>query len=334
MEFTSQYSYIKDKHLNIIGVAVNEGQDLGGTELGPKALRDAGLIPVAHALGWSVRDLGDITNSKIEHDNVDPTKYKYSDVKNALTLGGMCKKLRDMCKASAEAGGFTLILGGDHGLATGSIAGMKAAYPDLKVLWIDAHADCNIPEGSPSGNYHGMPVAHLLGWMGEGTVPGFDWLKPCLKSEDIVYIGLRDIDEFERKMLKKHNIKIFDMDDVTELGIGGVMKEVISYFNSDGKDHPIHVSFDIDAVDPAYAPQTGTKARGGLTDREAHFILRKLVKTGNVVSIDLGEVNPELESLQPNREKFHGDNKLIDGTETVCFGVELIQSILGYRLCL
>jgi arginase len=318
----------------MIGVAVKEGQDLSGAELGPKVLREAGLVKVAEQLGWEVTDKGDITNEQLEIEDTDVSTYKYADIKNGQVIGGLCKKLHNMCKQSAENGDFTLVLGGDHGLASGSISGLKAAYPDLKVVWVDAHADINIPEGSPSGNYHGMPVAHLLGWMPKGSVPGFDWFTPNLKPNDIAYIGLRDIDEFEKNMMRRHNIKVYDIDDVTELGIGKVMEEILEYFNADGKKHPIHVSFDIDGIDPIFAPQTGTKARGGITDREAKYILRKLVKTENVVSMDLVEVNPLLSPESPIREFFHGDNKLIKGTQTVCLGVELIEAVLGHRVCM
>jgi len=334
MNSVPQYSFLKEKNLNVIGVAVKEGQDLSGAELGPKVLREANLLKVAQALGWNVTDQGDITNDKLELEEVDVSQYRYTEVKNAQVIGGLCKSLHNMTKKSAEEGNFTLVLGGDHGLATGSISGLKAAYPDLKVVWIDAHGDCNTPEGSPSGNYHGMPVAHLLGWMQAGSVPGFDWFTPNLKPEDIVYIGLRDIDDFEKRMLRNYKIKVYDIDDVTELGIGRVMEETLQYFNADGKRHPIHISFDIDGIDPRYASQTGTKSRGGLTDREAKYILRKLVKTGDVVGMDLVEVNPLLEENSAIREVFHGDNKLIKGTQTVCLGVELIEAVLGHRVCL
>ena len=325
-------AFISERRVKTIGVAVNEGQDLGGTELGPKVLREAGLEAVAKSLGWELTDLGDITNETFEVEKTEASNYKYSEVKNSHVLGGLCKQLHEMCKQSAEEGNFTLVLGGDHGLATGSVSGMKAAYPDLKVVWIDAHADINIPETSPSGNYHGMPNAHLLGWMPEGTVPGFDWFKPNMRPEDIAFIGLRDIDEAEKKMLKDAKIKLYDMDDVVELGVGRIVQEITEYFNADGKVHPIHISFDIDGIDPAFAPQTGTKARGGLTDREAKFILRKLVKTANVVSMDVVEVNPLIYPDTPVREHYHGDNKLISGTQTVCMGVELVESILGHKL--
>lgn len=332
---SANYEYLKERNLTIIGVAIDEGQDHPGTNLGPESLRKANLLKVAAQQGWEVNDTGDITNENIEHQKKNPdAKHTYTNLKNSEIIGDLCLQLHNKCYESAKAGNFTLVLGGDHGLATGSISGMKKAYPGLKVVWVDAHGDANTPEASPSGNYHGMPVAHLLGWMPEGSVPGFDWYKTSLKSEDFAYIGLRDIDAFERKMFKEHNIKVYDMDDVTEKGIGKVIAEILEYFKSDGQDHPIHISFDIDAIDPVYASQTGTKARGGLTDREAHYIIRSLVKTGKVTSMDLVEINPELDKDEKEREDFHGDNHIIKGTQTVCLGVELIQSVLGHRLCL
>mmetsp|Transcript_59 Transcript_59/g.53 ORF Transcript_59/g.53 Transcript_59/m.53 type:complete len:334 (-) Transcript_59:318-1319(-) len=331
---STTYDFIPEKNLSIVGVAVNEGQNLHGTEKGPDVIREGGLHDVAKYLGWNVKDQGNIENKNLTIEKPDLEKYKYKNIMNATTLGAANKMLHETVYKSAKEGNFNLVLGGDHGIATGSISGMKKAYPDLKVIWIDAHGDCNIPEGSPSGNYHGMPVGHLFGWIPEGTVPGFDWFTPNLKCEDIVYIGLRDMDEFEINMIKKHNVKVYDMDAVTEKGIGKVLEETFEYFNKDGKTHPIHISFDIDGIDPFYAPQTGTRARGGLTDREAHLIIRKTAKTGNLVSMDLVEINPELQKDAPLREILHGDQKMIKGTETVCLGLELIRSALGYRLLL
>jgi arginase len=330
-----KYTHLKDRKLTIIGVAIDEGQDHPGTNKAPEALRKANMHKVAEQQGWEVNDTGDITNETIEHQE-RCTDFKTHDVniKNIEIIGDLCQNLHTKCYNSAKEGHFTLVLGGDHGLATGSISGLKKAHPNLKVVWIDAHGDANTPEGSPSGNYHGMPVAHLLGWIPDGHVPGFDWYKANLTADDFAYIGLRDIDPFERKMFKEKNIKVYDMDDVTEKGIGKVIDEILEYFAKDGDDHPIHISFDVDAIDPAYISQTGTKSRGGLTDREAHYIIRKLVKTGKVTSMDLVEINPEIEKDEGDREILHGDNPVIKGTKTVCLGVELIQSVLGHRLCL
>jgi arginase len=127
---------------------------------------------------------------------------------------------------------------------------LKNAFPDLKVVWVDAHADCNTSETSPSQNFHGMPLSPVLGFMKKGTIPGFDWCYPNLKCSDVAYIGLRHLDDGEKRLIAKHNIKAYDMDAVTGLGIGQVMKEIFEYFGEDGKEHPIHCSFDVDGIDP------------------------------------------------------------------------------------
>jgi len=291
---------------------------------------------VISQLGWQVFDNDDITTELIEESlrktsisHCNGHDYKYTNLKNSQLIGKVCQTLYDRTQKIAEKKQFCLTLGGDHGLATGSISGLKSIYPDLKVIWVDAHADCNVPEDSPSGNYHGMPVAHLLGWIPEGTVPGFDWFKPCLSKDDIVYIGLRDLDKGEKANLKKHGIKCFTMDDVLRYGIAGVMERTLEFFRKD-KQHPIHISFDIDAVDPSIAFGTGTKSRGGLLYREAHYIIREAAATGNLVGMDMVEINPILDG--EDREHFHGDNKLIKGTQTVALGIELISSALGDKL--
>lgn len=222
-------------------------------------------------------------------------------------------------------------MGGDHGLATGSITGMLRTHPDLRVVWIDAHGDCNTPETSPSGNYHGMPVAHLLGWMKEGEMKGFDWFKPLLKPENLVYIGLRDVDVGERMLLKKHGIKCYSPFDIeSKGGIANVMSEVLTYLHIDS-DHknPVHCSWDVDACDPEFMSGTGTRARCGLSLRESHFILQKLYGTGNFVSMDLVEVNTLLDS-EEERETLHGDSPVLKGKKTIMYACELILSGLGH----
>ena len=324
------YSFLKNRTVGVVGVSVREGQELEGPEVAPQYIRDAGLFDVIKNLGWKHEDYGDIKEStNYEESNtkkVCENVYKYKDMKHALELGSVNRQLYETTKAMSQKGQFALTLGGDHGLATGSIAGLKETYPDLKVIWVDAHADCNTPETSPSGNYHGMPVAHLLGWLGDKTVPGFDWFKPCLTNKDIVFIGLRDLDPEEKKNLKKHGIKCFTMHDILRVGIGEVMRQTISFLSQDGKAQPIHVSFDIDGVDPSVAYGTGTKARGGILYREAHYILREAAATGLLVGMDMVEINPLLD--RPI-EHFHGDSKYIHGTEAVTLGIELIASTLG-----
>ena len=224
-----------------------------------------------------------------------------------------------------------LNLGGDHSCATGSIAGMRSVYgKKFKIIWVDAHADINSMSSSCSLNYHGMPVGHLLGFMEKNTVPGFDWLDtPVITPKDIVYIGLRDMDYWEVDRLKNNDIKCFDMDKVTELGIGNVMKQTFEYLGAE--DNPIFCSFDVDGCDPSYINQTGTISRGGLSEREANYILRSTASTGRLVGLDMVEVNPLINKDQKPRKFEFGDWKEITGTPTVCHALEMIRSALGYK---
>merc|ERR1711976_710370 len=323
--------------VSIMGIAVKEGQKLTGVELSPALFRKAGLLSALRDLGWDCRDVGDITTEdlepKIKAALADTKRYKY-DVENSHVIGPMCEELSDMVYQGALRSDFNLILGGDHGLAAGSISGMLRKYPDLKVVWIDAHGDCNTPETSPSGNYHGMPVAHLLGWMEKGDVKGFDWLDPVpvLKGENIVYIGLRDVDKEEKALLKKHNIKCYSPFDIEmKGGIGNVMTETLAYLKGEeGMETPIHCSWDVDGCDPSFMTGTGTRARAGLTLRESHFILQRLFNTGNLVSLDMVEVNTLLEKGGDDREVLHGDLPTLRGKETIVYACELILSAMGF----
>lgn len=332
-------NYITDT-VSVIGIAVKEGQKLTGVELSPPMFRKCGVLNVISELGWNIRDLGDITTQdlqeKIEASLADETEYKYV-VENAHVIGPMCHQLHDIVYQGAQRQDFNLILGGDHGLAAGSISGMLKTHPNLKVVWVDAHGDCNTPETSPSGNYHGMPAAHLLGWIKKGEVKGFNWLNdiPILKPENIVYIGLRDIDAEEKKLLKNHNIKCYSPFDIEFAGgMGNVMKETLEYLKCDGKTpettNPVHCSWDVDGCDPSFMTGTGTRARCGLTLRESHFILQTLFNTKNLVSLDMVEVNTLLEKNTENREMLHGDIPSLVGQQTILYAAELILSAMGF----
>ena len=329
-------NYVK-KIVDIIGVAVKEGQNLCGVELSPGLFRQCGLLNGLKGQGWKVRDVGDITTESLEEPlnellaMAEEKKWKYN-LENGDILGVMNKELSDCCYEISKRKEFSLILGGDHGLATGSISGMLRTYPDLKVIWIDAHGDCNIPETSPSQNYHGMPVAHLMGWIGEGKMRGFDWLVPALKPENIAYIGLRDIDDGEKIQLKKYNIKAYSPYDI-ELkgGIANVVEETFDYLKcGPGQKSPIHCSWDVDGCDPFFMPGTGTKARCGLTLRESHFILQRLWDTQNLVSLDMVEVNTLLDE-NTDRESLHGDMHDLRGKQTLLYAAEMILTGLGFK---
>ena len=185
--------------------------------------------------------------------------------------------------------------------------------PNTGIVWVDAHADINTPNTSSSGNMHGMPVGFLLGLYDHLQLPTFQWFKPCLKPSDIVYIGLRDLDAPEKVAIKKLGIKAYTMYDIDRLGINKVMEEVIEYH----KDREnIHLSYDIDAIDPIYAPHTGTTVRGGLTFREGNYVCEALAATGKLKSMELVEVNP---SLSPE----------LDSKVTIDMSLTLICSAMG-----
>jgi len=201
-------------------------------------------------------------------------------------------------------------------LAMGTISGTLDTYPDACVIWIDAHADINTSDTTDTGNIHGMPVSFLLG-LGS-KVPEFSWVKSSLRPDRIVYIGLRDVDAGEKRILKENNIKAFSMHEVDKYGIGKVVEMALDHVNPN-RDRPIHLSFDVDALDPTVAPSTGTPVRGGLTFREGHYICEAIYETGLLVALDLMEVNPSLEDEESVKQ-------------TVAVGCSLVRSALGETL--
>jgi len=243
-------------------------------------------------------------------------------MKKPLAVSAVTKQLSEQVYEHAREGRFVLTLGGDHSIAVGTIAGsLKATRErlgrDLAVIWVDAHADINTPETSDSGNIHGMPVAFLTGLATDKSDAPFGWLQPehRLDVRKLVYIGLRDVDRGEKQLLRDNGIKAFSMHDVDRHGIGKVVDMALEWI---GNDIPIHLSFDIDALDPMWAPSTGTAVRGGLTLREGDFIAECVHQTGNLVALDLVEVNPRLEQ--------HG------AEQTVRAGVSIVRCALGDTL--
>jgi len=244
-------------------------------------------------------------------------------------------------RAAATAGELPLVVGGDHSIAAGSISAAASVHEGLAVVWVDAHADANTPATSPSGNFHGMPAACLLGWFGEdGLPPGFsEWMpaRGCLPEDRLAYIGLRDVDVTERQLLRESRCLALSMREVDRYGIATVVEMAIKAIDPRG-ERPIWLSLDVDAVDPHFAPGTGTMARGGLTYREIHYVCEELAATGRLVGMDLVEVNPALEEQARGSGTgvgraapvMHGDDPAVSATsETVRLAVELILSALG-----
>mmetsp|Transcript_31491 Transcript_31491/g.36734 ORF Transcript_31491/g.36734 Transcript_31491/m.36734 type:complete len:307 (-) Transcript_31491:95-1015(-) len=277
------------------------GQPFVGTDYGPKFLREAGLLQDLSLLGWRVHDQGDLNFESLTQNNADIVEQISNNAKNSHIVGEGCKMIADAVTEVIRKGQFPMILGGDHSIAAGSLAGILRAQPNTGVIWVDAHADLNTPRMSESGNMHGMPIGLLMENMDDPSlIPGFEWLSSPemmnvrLSPESIVYIGLRDVDNKERQVLREKNIKAFTMYDIDKHGIGKVMDLALDHLLKNDNNRPLHLSYDIDAVDPVLAPATGTAVRGGLTYREAHFVAEAVAMSGSLASVEMVELNPTL----------------------------------------
>lgn len=291
--------------LSMIGVAIDLGAGTPGVSLGPAAIRYAGIHERMTNIGYDVQDEGDIVAIKQEVSTSANTHLKNLD-EVARVNSLLCERVDSVMRA----GRFPLVLGGDHSIAIGTIAGVLQHVEKLGVIWFDAHGDINTEETSPSGNIHGMPVAVSLGH-GHDLLTKIGSADKKISSENIVFIGCRDLDAGERKMLKEFGIKVFTMHEVDRLGMTEVMNQAIE-IASNGTDG-IHVSFDMDSMDPVYAEGTGTRVPGGLTYRESHLALEMIAETEKVVSAEFVEVNPII------------DNK----NQTAKTAVALIGSLMG-----
>ncbi|KAG1651282.1 Arginase, hepatic [Nymphon striatum] len=293
--------------IGIIGVPISRGQSYFshnqiltlfffflikpkyGVDRGPNILRSAGLIEELKCFG-TVNDYGDLTFPDIGDDP------NFGKVKHPRFIGNSMKKFSTSVQKVLEECKTCVNLGGDHSLGIGSVFGHAKVHSDLALLWIDAHADINTPESSPSGNIHGMAVAFLLKELQKKiSVPGFEWLHPVLNKTQIVYIGLRDVDDGEKEILKQLGVSVFCMREIDRLGIYEVLKRALEILDPKN-EKSLHVSFDIDSVDKKMVPSTGTSVIGGLNVREALCIAEELASTERVRVLDLVEVNPSLGS--------------------------------------
>jgi arginase len=317
---SSDWKFFDKREIGMTCVAFSGGQSKAGVDLGPEFVLKAGLIDQLSVMDFSVVLTGDKIHTYKEF--FPESDNPLGIMKRPRTVGRVNKIIADQVYDHVKAGRLALQIGGDHSMAIGTISGVARAVKerlnqDIKVIWVDAHADINTPETTDSGNLHGMPVAFLAGLVKE-KIEGLDWIEPCLKPENLVYIGLRDVDKGEREILKKYNIKAFSMHEIDRYGIGRVMEMTIEYL-SKGKDpeSPIHLSFDIDALDPTVAGSTGTPVRGGLTFREGHYICEALYTTGRLVGLDMVELNPAIG---------------VDNADTITIGCSLIRATFGESL--
>ena len=264
--------------------------------LGPDAIRYAGLCHVLK-MGLDVIDKGNI-----EVPTLDVEKFN-SDQEGLRNYDEIVTVSENLSKATSEIveRKLSTTLGGDHSIAVGSISGISQHYENLGVIWYDAHGDLNVPEESPSGNVHGMPLRILAG-DGPDELVNINDFTPKVKPENIVLIGMRDLDEGERKYIKDKNIKTFTMADIDRFGIQEVIERSLEYLKSRNIDG-LHFSLDVDALDPAETPGTGTRVMGGLSYRESHFALELLNESKLVTSMDIVEVNPLIDNSNHTAEQ-------------------------------
>ncbi|AUW92991.1 MAG: arginase [Sulfobacillus thermosulfidooxidans] len=295
------------KTVRIIGVPLDYGADRRGVDMGPSAIRYAGLHEKLRQAGHQVVDLGNLPVPVPESREVAQTNLKYLDeiVKVSRVLARAVEK-------AVEEDAYPLVLGGDHSIAIGTIGGLVRHFQNLGVLWFDAHGDYNTDQTSPSGNIHGMPVATAVGLGHPALQASFHgrFVNPA----KIVYVGVRTLDPEEAQALRQSGTTVFSMHEIDRYGMRDVMAKAMDIV-TDGTDG-VHLSFDIDAVDPLYAPGSGTPFSGGLTEREAHLALELLAESDILSSMEMVEVNPILD--EHNR--------------TGQLAANLIASALGHRI--
>jgi len=298
--------------VHVLGVPMDLGSGRRGVDMGPSAIRIAGVADRLRELGHTVVDEGDIAIKNMEELKVGDVRARYL-AEIARASGVACKKVEKI----VSRGRFPLVLGGDHSIAVGTVSGIAAVArrqgkkPGL--LWVDAHGDINTPDSSPSGNIHGMPVAALLGY-GPAELTGIGGKARKLDPANVALVGIRSLDEGEKRRLKETGVQVHTMSDIDRHGIHRVMKKALARV-TDGTDY-VHVSFDLDAVDPTVAPGVGTPVKGGLDYREAHLIMELLHDSGVMTSLEMVEVNPILDQ----------------GNASAMFAVELVQSAFGKKI--
>lgn len=303
-------------NIHFIGVPLDLGAGRHGADLGPNAIRYAGMElhpsidEQLHKLGHNLIDEG---NLAVPQPKIQPEQVVDGRLRHLETITDVCQNLAATVERNCGPDDFPLIIGGDHSLTLGSLTGVVRARGPVGVIWVDAHADFNTDETTPSGNIHGMSLAALVG-IGNAHLVQMGGFSPKVDPTRVVIIGSRDLDPGEKAFLREVGVHVFTMKEIDRLGLAAIMEQAID-LATEGTNG-LHISFDIDAVDPKDAPGTGTKVRGGLTYREAHLSLELIADSGKMTSLDIVEVNPTLD--QENR--------------TAMLAAELILSAFGKRI--
>ncbi|OIK08576.1 arginase [Bacillus sp. MUM 13] len=297
-----------NKKVTIIGMPMDLGQMRRGVDMGPSAIRYAGIVERLQNLNLEVRDNGDIPVGRPEVV-IDPD----TKMRNLELVADRSSILAEEVYSAIERGEFPLVLGGDHSIAIGTLAGTAKHYPNLGVIWYDAHGDLNTAETSPSGNIHGMPLAASLG-IGHPSLTDIGGFSPKIKPENVVIIGARSLDEGEKELIKNKGIKVYTMHEIDRLGMTKVMEETIAYLKE--RTDSVHLSLDLDGLDPLDAPGVGTPVMGGISYRESHLAMEMLAEANIITSAEFVEVNPILD----------------EKNKTAMAAVALMGSLLGEKL--
>ena len=299
--------------VHIIGVPLDLGGGRRGVDMGPSAFRIAGLGERITSLGVTVRDTGNIAVPIPETQDAQNPQKRYID-----DIAQVCTELFARSLEALHSGAVPLVLGGDHSLAAGSVAAASAwarntSQLPIGLIWVDAHGDMNTPDTSPSGNVHGMPLAALLG-SEPHELAFLGGVHPAVLPEHTVLIGVRNLDEREKGLVRASGVHVFTMKDIDRQGIASIVEQAVAFATAGTAG--VHVSFDLDACDPSVAPGVGTPVRGGLDYREAHMVMEVVADSGRLTSLDLVEVNPTLDIRNA----------------TAQLGVELALSALGMKI--
>lgn len=295
--------------IGILSVSMDLGAGRRGVDMGPSAIRIAGLGETIMGMGLSVREVGMVTAAGPEITPEGGSRTRYLE-----EISDVCRRTRDMVRQALHRGCLPLILGGDHALSIGSVAGVADHYRaegrEIGLIWVDAHTDMNTPETTPSGNIHGMVLSVLTG-EGPDQLLQMSGSIPAVSPEHVTVLGARDIDELEKEKVKASGIRIITMSEIDDRGMGPCMDEALA--RASGGTAGYHLSFDLDGIDPMEAPGVGTPVPGGLTYREAHLICEKAARSRNLLSLDVVELNPVLDIRN----------------QTAVLAVELVASALG-----
>ena len=298
--------------IRIIGVPMDLGQSRRGVDMGPSALRVAGLQSRLKQLGHTVEDIGNVAVKQPEEQPYGEKRAKYLN-----EIAETCRGLAEMTEQTLSEGLLPLVLGGDHSIAIGSCSGVSDFFrkqsKKIGYLWLDAHGDMNTPESSPSGNVHGMPLAALIGYGAPELVELLGY-KPKVEPRNVAIVGVRDLDAKERRLVKDSGVHALTMRDIDERGMREVMSEALRFAMDDTDG--VAVSLDMDVIDPSDAPGVGTPVRGGITYREAHLAMEMIADSEAMVSLEIVEINPVID--------LHNTTALL--------GVEMVLSATGKKI--